>query len=260
MNHTFHRLPGQRGPWPLRLKKTAGAGLLGFCCAFGAVPQALSQAQAADNTAHGFSIAPQPLAGALIAFGQQSGQQVTVDPQLLKGVSSPGVNGDMSNDAALAYLLQGTGIGWAYQDGALVFHRLASADAGPLMLDNTVVLGFTEENSFQGATVIDQRAIQAFPGANGDITTLLQMHPAVQFSGEQKSSNTPGEIDPADISINGAKFYQNNFMIDGMSINKQRHRPQRSRLRRNPPVRRRAEPLPRHRPGRRPAAGSEGLR
>lgn len=220
MTHTFHRLPGQRGPWPLRLKKRAGASLLGLCCAFGAVPQALAQTQATGATAaHGFSIPAQSLAGALIAFGQQSGQQVTVDPQLVKGVKSPGVNGDMSNDAALAYLLQGTGIGWGYQDGALIFHRLPTAGNGPVTLENTIVLGFTEENSFQGATVIDHKAIQAFPGANGDITTLLQMHPAVQFSSEQKASNTPGEIDPADISINGAKFYQNNFMIDGMSIN-----------------------------------------
>ncbi|WP_164444615.1 hypothetical protein, partial [Pseudomonas viridiflava] len=79
MTHTLHRLPGQRGPWPLRLKQTAGAGLLGLCCAFGAVPPALAQAQTADKAAHGFSIPAQPLAGALIAFGQQSGQQVSVD-------------------------------------------------------------------------------------------------------------------------------------------------------------------------------------
>lgn len=45
------------------------------------------------------------------------------------------------------------------------------------------------------------------------------MHPSVQFSNTQKSSATPGEIDPADISINGAKYWQNNFMIDGISIN-----------------------------------------
>ncbi|MBE8591999.1 TonB-dependent receptor [Pseudomonas sp. MAFF 301449] len=218
MTHTLHPF-GTPGTWPLRLKKGAAAGLLGLCCAFGPLPLALAQPDTPAST-HGFNIPPQALAGALIAFGQQSGKQVSVDPQLLKGVSSPGVNGDMSNDAALAYLLQGTGIGWGYQDGALVFHRLPSADAGgPTMLDSTVVLGFTEENSFQGATVIDQKAIQAFPGANGDITTLLQMHPSVQFSGAQQNSNAPGEIDPADISINGAKFYQNNFMIDGISIN-----------------------------------------
>lgn len=47
-----------------------------------------------------------------------------------------------------------------------------------------------------GATVIDRKAIQAFPGANGDITTMLQMHPNVQFSTDQKSSNTPARSTP----------------------------------------------------------------
>ncbi|MBE8594889.1 hypothetical protein IQK56_30565 [Pseudomonas sp. MAFF 301449] len=111
MTHTLHPF-GTPGTWPLRLKKGAAAGLLGLCCAFGPLPLALAQPDTPAST-HGFNIPPQALAGALIAFGQQSGKQVSVDPQLLKGVSSPGVNGDMSNDAALAYLLQGTGIAGA---------------------------------------------------------------------------------------------------------------------------------------------------
>lgn len=219
MTHTLDRFPGIPGACLLRLKKGAAAGLLGLCCAVG--PQSLALAQpAAPVASAGFNIPAQPLAAALIAFGQQSGLQISVDPRLLKGVNSHGVSGDMSNDAALAYLLQGTGIGWSAQGGTLVFHRLPEASADQAMeLDNTVVLGFTRENSYQGATVIDHKAIQAFPGANGDITTLLKMHPSVKFSGDQQNSNAPGEIDPADISINGAKFYQNNFMIDGISIN-----------------------------------------
>lgn len=219
MTHTLDRLPGTPGVWPLRLKKGAAAGLLGLCCAFGPLPLALAQTDTPVTSA-GFSIPAQPLAAALIAFGQQSGVQISVDPRLLKGVNSKGVNGAMSNDAALAYLLQGTGIGWGYEGDTLVFHRLPEASVDqPMELDNTVVLGFTRENSYQGATVIDHKAIQAFPGANGDITTLLKMHPNVKFSSDQQNSNAPGEIDPADISINGAKFYQNNFMIDGISIN-----------------------------------------
>lgn len=177
MTHTLHPF-GTPGTWPLRLKKGAAASVLGLCCAFGPLPLALAQPDA-PASGHVFNIPPQPLAGALIAFGLQSGKQVSVDPQLLKGVSSPGVNGDMSNDAALAYLLQGTGIGWGYQDGALVFHRPPNAAAGePLMLDSTVVLGFTQENSFQGATVIDQKAIQAFPGAKATSPRCCKCTPA----------------------------------------------------------------------------------
>lgn len=167
---------------------------------------------------HAFDIPAQKLAIALITFGQQSGLQVSVDPDLLEGQQSTAVSGQLSSEAALAELLLGTGITWDYEYGTLMF-RLLHANKGAVELHNTLILGDTEENSFMGATVIDRKAIQAFPGANGDITTILQMHPNVQFSSDQKSSSTPGEIDPADISINGAKFYQNNFMIDGISIN-----------------------------------------
>ncbi|MDH0730567.1 TonB-dependent receptor plug domain-containing protein [Pseudomonas sichuanensis] len=220
MTEITSRKPRQARGWSLRLTKIAGAGLLGLCCAAAVAP-----VHAEDGTpravlaqVHSFDIPAQKLAIALINFGQQSGLQVTVDPDLLENLHSTAISGQLSSEAALAQLLQGTGITWDYEYGALSF-RLLQADAGAIELHNTLILGDTEENSFMGATVIDRKAIQAFPGANGDITTMLQMHPNVQFSTDQKSSNTPGEIDPADISINGAKFYQNNFMIDGISIN-----------------------------------------
>ncbi|WP_249673614.1 TonB-dependent receptor [Pseudomonas abieticivorans] len=198
---------------------------LGLCVAFAALPlYAAEPARLIDSalqSSHGFDIPAQALAGALISFGQQSGLQVTVDATLLAGRTSTAVSGTLSNQRALDRLLTGTGVSWDYQYASLIFRRTdAQADIdGPMEIGNTVVLGNTRENSYQGETVISQQAIQAFPGANGDITTLLRMHPSVQFSNTAQSSNTPGEIAPADISINGAKYYQNNFMIDGVSIN-----------------------------------------
>ncbi|MGE8327320.1 TonB-dependent receptor plug domain-containing protein [Pseudomonas urmiensis] len=221
MTEVLSRRPRLARDWSLRLKNAAGGGMLGVCCALMTLPTYAEEPaeRAVLTQVHAFDIPAQKLAIALINFGQQSGLQVTVDPDLLDGLQSTPISGQLSSEAALSWLLQGSGITWDYEYGALVFRLLQSSADGPLELHNTVILGDTEENSFMGATVIDRKAIQAFPGANGDITTMLQMHPNVQFSTEQKSSNTPGEIDPADISINGAKFYQNNFMIDGISIN-----------------------------------------
>ncbi|TLP61869.1 MULTISPECIES: TonB-dependent receptor [Pseudomonas] len=220
MTQTTSRKPRCAWDWSWQLKQLAGAGLLGLCCASGVVPAQADEMGVRNVLAqtHVFDIPAQKLAIALINFGQQSGLQVTVDPDLLEGQQSTAVSGQLSSEAALAQLLLGTGITWDYEYGALTF-RLLHADSGAVELHNTLILGDTQENSFMGATVFDRKAVQAFPGANGDITTLLQMHPNVQFSTDQKSSNTPGEIDPADVSINGAKFYQNNFMIDGISIN-----------------------------------------
>ncbi len=224
MNQSLVHFSSNSSPWRLYLKTVAVGGLLSMCCALAPHSIVFAQPQSIDasTAVHDFNIPAQSLADALISFGQQSGLQISVNPQLLVGLRSAGVNGQLSADIALSNLLQDTGISWKLQDNTLVFHRLPKLQTGaeqPLKLNNTVVLGFTEENSYQGATVIDRKAIQAFPGANGDITTLLQMHPSVQFSSSQQKSTTPGEIDPADISINGAKFYQNNFMIDGLSIN-----------------------------------------
>lgn len=66
---------------------------------------------------------------------------------------------------------------------------------------------------------ITQEFINDFPSGNGDITSLLKILPNVQFSNSYESSKTPGEIDPADVSINGAAFYQNLFTLDGISMN-----------------------------------------
>ncbi|MDO7252470.1 TonB-dependent receptor plug domain-containing protein [Helicobacter cappadocius] len=70
-----------------------------------------------------------------------------------------------------------------------------------------------------GIFKITQEFIDDFPSGNGDITSLLKINPNVQFSNSYQSSKTPGEIDPANISINGAAFYQNLFNLDGISMN-----------------------------------------
>lgn len=169
-----------------------------------------------------FSVAAQPLADALIEFAQQAGIQISVNNSLIGDLSSPGVSGEMPVSQALQQLLSGSGLRWRNNAGNSltleVDPNVVMHTEDPLLTPDIVVLA-SPENSYQGETVIDRAAIEAFPGANGDITTLLKMHPSVQFSGSQQSSNTPGEIDPANISINGATYYQNQFMIDGVSIN-----------------------------------------
>ena len=202
------------------LSRAIGLGLLSLC---GVLPLSASYAAPTEGSEqlqqqHAFDIDAQPLADALIVFAQQSGLQVSVDPSLVGNLRGNAVKGQMSTEQGLSKLLNGSGIGWGYEQQVVTFHPLKPAQAEAVELSNTVVLGY-KADEFPGETTIDRRAIQAFPGANGDITSLLKMHPSVQFSGKQQSSNTPGEIDPADISINGARYFQNNFMIDGIGIN-----------------------------------------
>ncbi len=71
----------------------------------------------------------------------------------------------------------------------------------------------------QGTQTYERSLIQALPNGNGDITSVLKLNPSVQFDDTQLSSKTPGEIDPANISINGAVYWQNLFLLDGVSMN-----------------------------------------
>ncbi|WP_273825890.1 TonB-dependent receptor plug domain-containing protein [Pseudomonas asplenii] len=216
-------LLGRSGQW-LGAMGLVGALMSASVCADDVKPLAMGQRL---EQRFDFDIPAQSLAGALIAFGQQAGIQISSDSALLRNRDSVGARGTLSARDALVDLLHGSGVRWHLNPAAdtLILEEIPVTEAyrqsthEVLVTENIVVLGTPQESGFQGETVIDRRAIEAFPGANGDITTLLQMHPSVKFRADEKSSNTAGEIDPADISINGAKYYQNNFMIDGISIN-----------------------------------------
>ena len=72
---------------------------------------------------------------------------------------------------------------------------------------------------FQGKTTVNRQMIEATPAGNGGMTNLLRTNSAVKFSNTSRQSTRGGEIDPSEVSINGAKSYQNNFAIDGMNVN-----------------------------------------
>ncbi|WP_144244134.1 hypothetical protein [Nitrincola sp. A-D6] len=52
------------------------------------------------------------------------------------------------------------------------------------------------ESLDQGTETYHKSLIEALPGGNGDITSVLKLNPSVQFDDTQLSSKTPGEIDP----------------------------------------------------------------
>ena len=213
----------RQGTPAIHRQKLVRAISLGILVQCGALPMATSHALASDSVSvqlqqeHTFDISAQPLGDALIAFAQQSGIQISADPYLLARRHGNQVKGQMSAEQALQRMLSGSNIGWSFEQGLLTFHQL-DRQSDVLELSNSVVMG-RSDSAYQGEAIIDRRAIENFAGANGDMTTMLKMHPSVRFDTTQQSSNTPGEISPADISINGAKFYQNNFMVDGVSVN-----------------------------------------
>jgi hemoglobin/transferrin/lactoferrin receptor protein len=80
-----------RGAWLAALAFAAALALPGAVSAQRGTPRQLA-----------FDIAPQALPDALAEFARQAGVQVSAHGDLVRGVSSAGVRGTMSVDAALA--------------------------------------------------------------------------------------------------------------------------------------------------------------
>jgi iron complex outermembrane recepter protein len=97
-----------------------------FACACVSVPFAALGAAATSVDAAGtvprinFSISPQSLSSALIALGKQANVQVLTSSGTIATFRSDGVNGTLTPDAALADLLQGTGLNYAFIDSGTV--------------------------------------------------------------------------------------------------------------------------------------------
>jgi len=83
----------------------------------------------------------------------------------------------------------------------------------------TAQKALTATDKFQGSRTIDRKVIETSPAGNGDFTRLLRSNPSVQFGNRARQSNNMGEINVADVSINGARYWQNSFLLDGVSIN-----------------------------------------
>ncbi|QGR09601.1 TonB-dependent receptor plug domain-containing protein [Pantoea phytobeneficialis] len=84
---------------------------------------------------------------------------------------------------------------------------------------DTIIVRSAPTSQTMGTQVINAAQIARYPTGNGTITELLKHNPNVRFANNTDSSNNPGEIAPENVSFHGEKFYNNNFMIDGLSNN-----------------------------------------
>lgn len=89
-----------------------------------------------EEAVRDFSINPQPLLDAVTQFGRTTGMQVSVDADVIRGVSSPGVSGSMTPQQALARLLAGTGVTYRLTgSNTAILQRVPTAQGdGAIML------------------------------------------------------------------------------------------------------------------------------
>ncbi len=87
---------------------------------------------------------------------------------------------------------------------------------GDLHILSPVVVHATSIES--GVTTIEGADLELMPSASGSLSEALKGMSQIQYDYQRQSSLTVGEIAPPRISISGANPYENNFMIDGMSV------------------------------------------
>ncbi|WP_447725701.1 TonB-dependent receptor domain-containing protein [Sphingomonas koreensis] len=94
------------------------------------VPCAARAQVVATEEARSFDIPPQSVADALAEFGRQSGLQVSMDADQVRGLSSPGVQGTMTPSQALDRLLSSTGLAARIEGRIVSLRSTAVASAG----------------------------------------------------------------------------------------------------------------------------------
>ncbi|MGX3097485.1 TonB-dependent receptor [Helicobacter sp. 23-1046] len=97
--------------------------------------------------------------------------------------------------------------------------QVEKKDLQKVQLGKVTATAISEFETYQSGAQIGRSMLESNPNGNGDITSILKILPNVQFDNAQLKSTTPGEISPANVSISGGLFYQNNFQLDGFTMN-----------------------------------------
>ena len=85
---------------------------------------------------------------------------------------------------------------------------LDAKDLGKVVAKGCKDNGAKSRERYQSsAGEISRKMLESSPSGNGDIGSILRILPNVQYDITQLRSTTPGEIDPANISILGGLFF-----------------------------------------------------
>jgi iron complex outermembrane receptor protein len=95
---------------------------------------------------HTFNIGKQPLYSALNAIAEQGGVQFVYTDEMVKGLSSPGVSGQLSTEDALNKVLEGSGLGYRFNNGNTI-----TLEAKPVQIPS---LNQTEPTSLPKVNVV----------------------------------------------------------------------------------------------------------
>jgi len=205
------------------VRRSCACALLAVTAAGAGWAQAPAERQPSQKASavRNYNIPAGNLAQALSRFAAEAGVILAFDAALVQPHTSGGLHGTYSVESGFAALLQGQPLQLQHDANGYTLRRAAVKPViSPVSEAKNEDLPTVEVRDYAIGTVnaLNREMIQALPKLNGDITSQLKINPNIQFSEKQLSSQTGGEIAPAEISIHGAKPYQNEFVVDGISI------------------------------------------
>lgn len=180
-----------------------------------------------NQPAKTYAIGAASLADALNRFAAESGVVLVFDAGLLGGAQSKGLQGKYDVQSGFQALLAGTKYDAVMnKSGGFVLRERAPAAAAAARGDKTAQAEAEptlQPIQVQASTLgtvekLDREMISNAAAMNGDLTSMLRLNPNIQYDDTLLSSAKGGEISPAEISIHGAKPYQNEILLDGVSI------------------------------------------
>ena len=83
---------------------------------------------------------------------------------------------------------------------------------------STIVVKADHDKNIVGKTIYTKKDLESLPNSQKTITDFLKVNPNVQFSNNAMAGGTQGEIKANEVSINGALFYDNKFLINNLDI------------------------------------------
>lgn len=86
------------------------------------------------------------------------------------------------------------------------------------VLLNPIVLK-ADKNNEMGKTIYSKEDLDQIPNSSKNITDFLKVNPNVQFGTSFRSGLQQGDLNAADISINGGLAYDNKILVNGVSVN-----------------------------------------
>jgi hypothetical protein len=155
----------------------------------------------------------------LLLFFFNSGDVLAQGDVAVPHAAAPGnADSDRHHDETVG---NGTAAGNDHE-GSTADEPVSEEQASPAAVDERVYqfdpVRVLAEKQQAGKTTIEGQELHSLPSHTGSITEAIKGFSNVQFSNDEISSLTGGEIRPPRVTISGAKPYENNFLIDGMSV------------------------------------------